>query len=622
MTRSVFFWFVVSFFVPVLGDALGARRRFVKRPTAIAEAAGDAHAVHLARAASGAGGFGARLASLCIPYLCFCLAVQFVIMGVRYSADSYSYYDMSRFLFRDFGLVSTVRQYVVYTDYGISFPYLYPLLIAFTDNLTGLGMFSGVLINLFAAWASLYLMRGVSLKLARSPAPGFLAAAVLFFNPHYLDEIFSARAVPLSVLCALLMLFAVAGKRALSGQDAFLVGLFAGAGLAIRFDFIVIVGLTGLILVFASCRNSVRTAHRATNPGGAAGWRQSPALPPLLYLLGLLVFTTPWILYSIARFQHPWISDNGGTLFLVQALNPQRFYLPDEAVPSLLTHARAWFVARANTASDVGAAWFAVMTRPMELCLLLGSAGLAVLCAFSAFVREGQGAEDSRLSQNADDSRSRSGRHAAGDGLIAHSRFLFVCVLLIYFCKTLAILLVGYPDLRYHAESVALIALTLLCLLRRGLRRPRLWLAFTSAVFLLSAVIYVQPALQQILPVLFAPILPPATAGVDPEAEEIGRILDEHSGAADRRDIRLFFLDGHSFKIGAFTGVKCYGHITNINEDRLLYLLDRYIKPGYLYATEAQNHWLDLLRESYRITRITEDYPLYSIANLSFAQGP
>lgn len=59
-------------------------------------------------------------------------------------------------------------------------------------------------------------------------------------------------------------------------------------------------------------------------------WRGSSA--PLL----------PWVVYSAARFGVPWISDNSGTLTMVEIYTPQRFFVPGEEAATLFTDPAAW----------------------------------------------------------------------------------------------------------------------------------------------------------------------------------------------------------------------------------------------------------------------------------------
>ncbi len=66
-----------------------------------------------------------------------------------FSPDSHSYYEISQTFTGNFGFVDTIRQYVIRTDYNISFPYFYPLCLFFVNGITKLGRYAGVLFNFY-----------------------------------------------------------------------------------------------------------------------------------------------------------------------------------------------------------------------------------------------------------------------------------------------------------------------------------------------------------------------------------------------------------------------------------------------------------------------------------------
>ena len=260
-----------------------------------------------------------------LAFAAFVLLVGFIAGGVRYSPDSMGYYDMSRQIFTDFGKVSTVRQYTVFTEYGISFPYLFPMLIAIVNFFTGLGIYSGNVINCAAALVTLLFAAKTTRNLCGSAIPGGIAMLLVFTHSHYMGEFSAARAVPLSLMCAVLVLWAVSRTSKLTPRDLLLAGIFAGAGMVIRLDFLALAGLTGIIASVAFLR------------------RKLPFKAVVAYAAGILVFAAPWIIYSISHFGTLWVSDNSGTIFRVQGYSsPQIVFLPEEEVQTLFTHPDRW----------------------------------------------------------------------------------------------------------------------------------------------------------------------------------------------------------------------------------------------------------------------------------------
>ena len=164
-------------------------------------------------------------------FCCYC-----ALSPLCLSPDSYSYYEMAKTLFSDFGRVSTIRQYVQFTDYGISFPYLYPLLLAVTDVLTGWGMYCGVLVNIVASLLAALLFLPLSRQVCGTRWPGLMAATALLTNRKYLSEVLSGRAIPVAVLCVVALLCLLSRSHRWSRKNLFLAGLLAGGLLRLVLD--------------------------------------------------------------------------------------------------------------------------------------------------------------------------------------------------------------------------------------------------------------------------------------------------------------------------------------------------------------------------------------------------
>jgi len=511
------------------------------------------------------------LVSLCVPYIILSLFINFAALGIRYSSDSYSYYDMSKSIFSDFGLVSTTRQYMEFTDYGISFPYLYPMIISIFNSLTGFGIFSGTCINVIVALISLYYFLKISIKLAQSTIPGLIVSIVLFFNPDYLGEMIRARAIPLSILCALLIINIVVNAKELTKKKLFLIGLFAGAGIVIRFDFLVISGLLGVVLVFVLRKNIFKM------------------IP--FYIFGLLVFSAPWIIYSFAHFKKLWVSDNSGTMFLINPVNPLNFYLPDEVIPTLFSNWNEWLLNHQKIIMRGVAGLCSIIVRPIEIIMILGMTGIGI------------------ISKNNGDYARKNFKTI---------KILLLLVLLIYSAKTFSIMVVGYGDLRYHVEALVIVSLIILCSLFYSFANYKAWTCLIGLILVISITNNLQPAFQKdILPKIFGAFIDIAAITPNSSTKEIEQILVENGGFTNNRDIRLFFLDGNSFVIGAYTGIKCYANPYNLNKERLLYLVENYIKPDYIFALEKSKKWIEVLSEHYLINPISANHPLYRLMDLS-----
>jgi len=514
------------------------------------------------------------IVSVCVPFLILSLVLNFANGGSVYSPDSYGYYDMSRSIFGDFGYVNVTRQYVKFTDYGISFPYLFPALIAVFNFFTGFGMLSGTCINIIAALVSLRCILKISSRLTASAVPGLIVSAALFFNPDYLSEAVKARAVPLSLLCALLTLNIILRKGKPGKKELFIAGLFAGAGMVVRFDFFVISALLGTALIFVYKKKMFEFVP--------------------FYCFGLLIFTSPWIVYSIVRFQRFWISDNSGTLLLITPQLPQRFFTPDETVPDIFSDPKNWFLSHQYIIMRGFAGFFSIITRPVELCMLLGTTAMGLLSKIA-----GPGGD----------------KKPAGN-----FKILFILAISIYAAKTMAVILVGYADLRYHTEAVIILFLMILCAVYISLRDHRAWIYFIVLIFSVSVINNLQPLFKDSMPPrLLNSFIDTAAITPDAETKEIENLLEQSSGIKNAAGVRLFCIDSNyynAYPLGAYTEIKTYARISNISEERLIYLMKYYIKPDYIYFPETERQWTHIIKDHYIINMLSEKPPLYEITPL------
>jgi len=536
------------------------------------------------------------VSSFVVVYLIIAFMTNIIRLGSPYTPDSYSYYEISQTIFSNFGSINTIRQYIYFTELGISFPYLFPAMIAIVNILTGFSIYSGNFINIIAALISVYLLIKISKKLTRSTYAGLAASALLLFNTEFLDELATARAVPLSVLFVLLMMDVVVHSKALAmipqrtrraknrfekfmwkkciERDLFFMGLFGGAGMVVRFDFIAISGLVGVFLVvfFVMKKNVFKT------------------IP--FYIFGLLVFTLPWIIYSMWNFQTFWISDNSGTMFLINPTNPQRAFLPGEEIPSLFTDSAAWLDSRAVMFVNRFWDFFYMMSRPVELTVLLG---IIMLCIIS--LRMG------KINQ----------RETKGLKVLA------ICVVIIYFAKSVAIFLVGYGDLRYHAETIIIVLFVALCTTYRKKIHSLLWPGFLAAICFISVSTIQMNYFRQHLffpPVDFHRVV--AFVGT----RNLETLLIEHGQHENDRDVRLLNLADfrfNAYEFGAQTNILTFATPEWLNEYRLLHVID-FIQPNYVIAVDEFNYWIAILSRYYLFDTISEHvFALTPIETLEIA---
>lgn len=511
-------------------------------------------------------------------FACYC-----VLSNLCISPDSYSYYEMAKTIFTDFGRVSAIRQYVAFTDYGISFPYFYPLLLAVVDLLTGLGMYSGILLNCVISAAAALLFLPLSRQICSARWPGLVAAIALLTNRKYLSEVLSGRAIPVAVLCVVVVLLLLTRADRWSLRSLLLTGLMTGISMATRFDNLTVVGFVGLCVLLFSGRERF--------------WKA------VCYGVGALLPLLPWVWYSLSHFGIPWISDNGGTLTMVTITTPQRFFIPGEVPATLFTTPQEWFSS--------------LLSRSKTVLLLL-----LLMFVATQFLLPG-----ALLLLNSLKNRLTSHRDPASPRF---NRWVPFLILIFYSLKTLAYCLVGYETARYHAETVVLVIFAFCCLLAPSTGKRAA--AFCTALYLVSAlwsgIVYATPLRLTVpsicthpsyascinfgfqtqdadWPALEHRILTQPLLGeqVLSGPEWVGRIQEQIADS----DARIFFLSaaGDPAAYSAYTGQKTFACISNMNAERLLYLTKHYIRPTHIVVTgEYDLHWLDALSPAFTLTEL------------------
>ena len=174
-------------------------------------------------------------------------------------------------------------------------------------------------------------------------------------------------------------------------------------------------------------------------------------------------------------------------------------------------------------------------------------------------------------------------------------------------------MMVGYGDLRYHSELYGMSFILLLTYAFARFPKHKAWLGFAGALAAVILITDVESQVEEkILPKLHSPVI--VQAQVTPTVADLAtaKAMLNHSGKTNPADVKVFFLGGYCFNFGAYTGVTTYGHLENITERRLIYLLNN-IQPHYIYAPDDVDQWREILEQRYTIEKISNGYPIYSI---------
>ena len=353
-----------------------------------------------------------------------------------FNPDSIYFYLISQTIGNDFGHMSLIRQYILNTDYNISFPYLYPVMLFIADTLFGMGLSSGIPLNCIWFVLTCLLLFHACLRFSGRIWPAALVIFSLCTAKSYIQEILSTCSIPLCLLlsagCIYLTidLFLFTQKRfdvpesdknnhnaSSSGLKSPILkydslqlacmGALAGAAAVTRFDAAILLVMCGCCVLFMRKDARIRSS--------------------LIYAAGAALFLIPWMVYSLVHFQTLWITDNAGTMFYVTPEPPHRVALDSDL--TIFNAPGAWFIALLKK--------FAAIVKSICLCSIP-----AIIIMMLGIVRCFRHRKD-----------------------LSRTEICITCALALYLlAKTAMYILVGYPDQRYHIETIlyAMLLVTIL----------------------------------------------------------------------------------------------------------------------------------------------------------------
>lgn len=345
------------------------------------------------------------LLALCVPNIDF---------------DTWQVYDMSRYVFSDFGYMQMIRQHIANTHYEMAFPPLLPVLLALFNGVVDLGVMSNVvLVYVFALLTVVTLARlGQQLEINRVFA--FTTAAAVC-NNYYIQGVRGGNTQILGWLLLALLAKLSCGKR-LTPKVLCQCAIVAGLGLMNRFDFLAVGAVTLLVLPLISWLQEKDRLKRF-----------AVKVVQVWALFGLVI--SPWFIYSRLRFGSWFITDNGRRLLNIVDTRPSTYFPAEVPAQTISDDFGAWVIAfLQRTFATVGglfkAGVAATCLAPICVgCILLLAAGWRNIR--SPKVSE-PGFSMSRLSSFIQDK----------GGVI----YFILCIL----GQECTIFLTGYEESRYH----------------------------------------------------------------------------------------------------------------------------------------------------------------------------
>ena len=489
-------------------------------------------------------------------------AILLIARGVQFwatppfSPDSWSYWELAQTVGHEFYRIHTWRQFQFEAPYGVSFPPLWPIMIAAADNVLGLGYRSAIALNMLIAAMTAAALQGFCARFASRTADasdasssvvaanlGLLIACALLAHRSYCEELFAGRSMPLSLLLFIALLWQlhsaarVQPVASVSGIPAPLPRLGRAVLLATtvalatlnRFDFLpALLVLSALVPVLLLREQNLHSSRERI---------QATALTCAVWWAVVLIWLAPWAVYGLGHFGTAFVSDNSRTVLAAVATHVDDYYT--EPLPTLFDAFALWAAKTMHGALAVAAA----LIRPMTVNLLL----LVLLVAALAGVR----------------AQWKRGAHIDLWG----PRHVWLYADLAVAAQLSSVLLAGFASIRYALplEAYLLVRVTLL-LADSSASVPARLMPYAVTAVLLQCLLLVVPSTR--------PWLNPVREEVDLHAyAAMAECLRSTEGA------RVLFLTSnneHAYRFGALYGVDTLGTPYNYRSAPLATLIRQF----------------------------------------------
>jgi hypothetical protein len=242
-----------------------------------------------------------------------------------FSPDSWAYFNLSKTIFSNFYLFNDIRQFEVISQYGTSFPPLFPFLIAVVNTILNKGIYAGYILNFLLVIPTIFIFRKLSKLLTGSSLPGLFMGFVLCLNEGYIGELISVRSMVLSILLVSILIFVFVRKK-LSTTSTITLAVLAGLLTLNRFDFLLPGLLLGVLTLFQTSLSKKKTMA--------------------LFYIFFFLTVSPWVIYSITHFGKLFVSDNARTVLLASKTSTMSYFSNPEQLQTIFNRPLYWFAYR------------------------------------------------------------------------------------------------------------------------------------------------------------------------------------------------------------------------------------------------------------------------------------
>jgi len=510
-----------------------------------------------------------------------CIYCVIDIFSVRlsspaFSPDSWCYYELSKNFFNDFYKINTFINYQ-FNDvpYGTSFPPLYPLVIYVFNKVFNLEIYSGYLANFFICFLTMFILSKISKRIFGNIFWGLFVFITLLYNQNYIDELISARSIPLSICLFFIMFYLIIKNDEFGNSSLILLGLIAGLMVMNRFDYMLAAVMMGFIISFINSKRKIKSFF--------------------IYFFALFIVILPWILYSYNHFEKIFVSDNSRTVIL--AFNNYVLdYFPDDTILSTIFNSpKQWLLNMVERIKGPIASLVNTIFYDSFIIHLL-----LMIVAFEAFFFPNMPVVVHKVRRESNDTFRKA-----------------LLILIPLMVQVLSVFLTGYTDSRYFI--ILLTYLTIIAILKLSSligdlgeskeKLIKIILGILTITIALNISIYKPKYKEQGVAISYNYHL--NQSNLKPiEYENIVNTIKRDT-TKPRVMVSLYEDPINLSKFGALTGVTTFAGPSNLSSKNINEIVRKYKITHYISSNPK---WTEILQKEFKVTKKEEiQIPVYYI---------
>jgi hypothetical protein len=222
--------------------------------------------------------------------------------------DGHSYFELSQHIFQgEFYRTNQWRQFEYSQPYGVTYPPLWPIIIAAFNKIFEAGLSAGLFINCLLSIATLFVLLRLGAKVFSLPIFGFALYCALAGNHEYWGEVANSGSIPLQVLMLSSIFYVYFSHATFGLRHIIIMGTIAGLMMLNRNDSMLLALLLGVaVLKYANLRK----------------WQAG-----VVYYASLGLINLPWWVHNMRIFGRPLVSENSHLILYAKRIDNHDFFI-------------------------------------------------------------------------------------------------------------------------------------------------------------------------------------------------------------------------------------------------------------------------------------------------------